>query len=39
MAIAEIPVRWVDSPRSRLTLLRDPFRMLRELLRIVLAGL
>ncbi len=30
----EVPVRWIDSPRSRVNPLRDPVRMLIDLLRI-----
>lgn len=32
--IKEVPVRWIDSPRSRVNALRDPFRMFLDLLRI-----
>ena len=30
----EVPVRWIDSPRSRVNPLRDPVKMLLDLLRI-----
>ncbi len=32
----EVPVRWIDSPRSRVNPLRDPVKMLLDLLRIKL---
>jgi dolichyl-phosphate beta-glucosyltransferase len=32
--IMEVPVRWIDSPRSKVNPLRDPVKMLLDLLRI-----
>jgi dolichyl-phosphate beta-glucosyltransferase len=32
--IAEIPVRWIDSPDSRVNPLRDPYRMFLDVLRV-----
>jgi dolichyl-phosphate beta-glucosyltransferase len=32
--IKEVPVRWIDSPRSKVSALRDPFRMFLDLLKI-----
>lgn len=34
VAIAEVPVLWFDSPESRVAVVRDSFRMLRDLIRI-----
>ncbi len=34
IAIAEVPVVWVNSPQSRVSILSDSLRMLRDLLRI-----
>ncbi|MHC5038574.1 MAG: dolichyl-phosphate beta-glucosyltransferase, partial [Planctomycetota bacterium] len=31
---AEVPVRWIDSPDSRVNPLRDPVRMFLEVLRV-----
>ena len=30
----EVPIRWIDSPRSRVNPLRDPVKMLLDLLRV-----
>jgi len=30
----EVPIRWIDSPRSKVNILRDPLRMFLDLLRI-----
>ncbi len=30
----EVPVRWIDSPRSKVNLVRDPFKMFLDLLKI-----
>jgi dolichyl-phosphate beta-glucosyltransferase len=32
--IKEVPVRWIDSPHSKVSALRDPFRMFLDLLKI-----
>jgi len=34
LVVVEVPVRWINSPDSRVRLLRDPLLMLRDLVRI-----
>ncbi|MGH9441049.1 MAG: glycosyltransferase, partial [Thermoanaerobaculia bacterium] len=36
--IAEVPVIWVNSPQSKVSVIADPLRMLRDLVRIRLAS-